>query len=140
MAEPHSVDGPQEVVPQILCDTRVLTGQVPATLGALWNLAEPGRQLDVNFIHLPRGEHIKTHTEPDLDVLLFVVAGEGTVGIGMTGEPQHVAEGMLLWLPHGSTCSITAGDGGIHYLTVHRRPGMQIRPRPDQPAKPELPH
>ena len=141
MTEPHAVDGPQEVVPQILCDTRVLTGQVPATLGALWKLAEPGRQLDANFIHLPPGERIKTHTEPDLDVLLVVVGGEGTVGIGMADAPQHVAEGVLLWLPHGSTRSITAGDGGLQYLTVHRRrPGMQIRPRPDQPAKPELPH
>ncbi|MEH0547920.1 hypothetical protein QA802_34090 [Streptomyces sp. B21-105] len=117
MTERHAADDPQEAVPQILCDTRVLTGQVPATMGALWKLAEPGRQLDANFIHLPPGERIKTHTEPDLDVLLVVVDGDGTVGIGTADEPQHVAEGMLLWLPHGSTRSITAGDGGIRYLT-----------------------
>lgn len=141
MAEPNAVEEPREVVPQILCDTRVLTGQVPATLGAQWKLAEPGRQLDANFIHLPPGERIKTHTEPDLDVLLVVVGGEGTVGFGTADEPQHVAEGVLLWLPRGSTRSITAGNGGIQYLTVHqRRPGMQIRRRPDPPAKPTLPH
>lgn len=140
MTEPHAADGPQSC-PAILCDTRMLTGQVPATLGALWKLAEPGRQLDANFILLPPGERIKTHTEPDLDVLLVVIGGEGTVAIGMAGEPQNVAEGMLLWFPHGCTPSITAGDGGIRYLTVHRRrPAMQMRPRPDALAQPEPPH
>jgi hypothetical protein len=43
-----------------------------------------------------------------------------------------LAEGVLLWLPHGSTRSITAGPQGLAYVTVHRRrPGMQIRRHAD---------
>jgi hypothetical protein len=39
---------------------------------------------------------------------------------------------VLLWLPHGSTRSITAGPQGLAYVTVHRRrPGMQIRRHAD---------
>ena len=127
----RSADGASGTpVPRLLCDTRALTELVEAPAGALWKLAESGRQLDANLIHLPAGHRVDTHTEPDLDVLLLVVAGDGT----LTGHPgaQHLSEGALLWLPHGSTRSLTAGAHGMSYLTVHRRrPGMQIRPRPD---------
>jgi hypothetical protein len=35
--------------------------------------------------------------------------------------------GELVWMPRGSTRSLTAGADGLAYLTVHqRRPGMQI--------------
>jgi hypothetical protein len=68
---------------------------------------------------------VDTHTEPDLDVLLLVMAGDGVID-GAQG-PQPLAEGALLWLPHGSTRSLSAGDRGLSYMTVHRRrPGMRI--------------
>jgi quercetin dioxygenase-like cupin family protein len=97
--------------------------------GARWRLGEPGRQLDANVIHLPAGRHVGTHREPDLDVLLVVVAGSGT--LGTPRGRQAVAEGNVVWLPHGSTRDITAGEDGLSYLTVHRRrPGLQIHSRP----------
>ena len=69
------------------------------------------------------------HREPDLDVLLFVVTGSGVLGAGVGDEPRPLTEGATVWLPHGSTRSLTAGADGLAYLTVHRRrPGMQIRP------------
>jgi quercetin dioxygenase-like cupin family protein len=72
---------------------------------------------------------VDTHAEPDLDVLLLVLAGDGT--LAAAGEALRLASGTVLWLPRGSSRSLTAGDGGMSYLTVHRRrPGMQIRPRP----------
>lgn len=112
-------------VPRLLCDTRALTALDPASAGAVWKLAEPGRQLDANLIHLPAGQRVDTHTEPDLDVLLLVMAGDGMLD-GAQG-PQPLAEGALLWLPHGSTRSLSAGDRGLSYMTVHRRrPGMRI--------------
>lgn len=118
----------QPPVPLRLCDVRALA--VPgAAPGVRWKLAEAGRQLDANVVHLPPGERVDTHVEPDLDVLLLVVAGEGT--IGGAGADEHVAEGALVWLPRGSSRSLAAGSGGLHYLTVHRRrPGMQIGRRP----------
>ena len=88
---------------------------------------------DANIIHLPEGQHVDTHAEPDLDVLLLVLAGDGTLGI--TGEALHLASGTVLWLPRGSRRSLAAGDSGMSYLTIHqRRPGMQIRPRGNPPA------
>lgn len=132
-----------EPVVRILTDIRALTSDAPQPAGTRWKLAEPGRQLDANLVHLPPRQRVDAHTEPDLDVLLLVVAGHGTVGsTGATGArqdqnlpqglPQSLADGSLLWLPRGSTRSLTAGEAGMSYLTVHpRRPGMQIRPHPD---------
>ncbi|WP_258054981.1 cupin domain-containing protein [Streptomyces sp. Ru71] len=119
----------QPPVPRSLCDVRALA--VPgAAPGVTWKLAESGRQLDANVVHLPPGERVDTHVEPDLDVLLLVVAGEGTVSSG--GTEERVGEGTLVWLPRGSSRSLAAGSDGLHYLTVHqRRPGMWIGRRPD---------
>lgn len=118
-------------IPRLLCDTRSLIDDAPDQAGALWKLAEQGRQLDANVVRLPPSEHIGLHAEPDLDVLLLVLAGDGVLGVGTAERRQHLSQGALLWLPHGSTRSITAGDDGLVYLTVHqRRPGMRIRERP----------
>jgi quercetin dioxygenase-like cupin family protein len=119
---------PDLAVPCILGDFEALTGELPESRGALWKLAEPGRQLDANLVHLPPGQHVGTHAEPDLDVLLLVVAGDGI--LGTTGHALPLAKGTILWLPHGSSRSLAAGDDGMSYLTVHRRrPGMRIKSR-----------
>ena len=116
-------------VPQLLCDLKELAAVDPAPAGAVWRLAEPGRQLDANLVRLPPDARIDTHVEPDLDVLLCVVAGDGILDTAV--ERQALTQGSLLWLPHGSSRALTAGKGGMSYLTVHRRrPGMRIQPRP----------
>ena len=122
--------------PRVLCDIRALSTSIPPPAGAVWKLAERGRQLDANLIHLPPRQHVDTHTEPDLDVLLLVLAGDGT--LGATDGTLHLTGGILAWLPRGSTRSLTAGKDGLSYLTVHqRRPGMQIRsPRHVPPPQP----
>ncbi|MEU8352154.1 MULTISPECIES: hypothetical protein [Streptomyces] len=114
-----------------MCDIREPTGggADETAAGALWKLAEPGRQLDANVVRLPPRQRVDTHAEPDLDVLFLVVAGDGTLD-GSDG-PHRLAEGRLIWLPHGSSRSLTAGEAGLSYLTVHRRrPGMRIGRRP----------
>ncbi|MCK7626042.1 cupin domain-containing protein [Streptomyces sp. RS10V-4] len=117
-----------EPVPRLLCDAQRLAAAEPDRAGALWRLAESGRQLDANLVRLPPGGRIDTHREPDLDVLLYVVAGGGAAE--SAGERQPLAQGSLVWLPHGSSRSLHAGADGMAYLTVHRRrPGMQIRSR-----------
>ncbi|MGJ3562172.1 AraC family ligand binding domain-containing protein [Streptomyces sp. INA 01156] len=95
--------------------------------GALWRLAEPGRQLDANVVRIPPGRRVDTHREPDLDVLLLVLAGEGSLTAPDGTQPLRA--GTLIWLPHGSTRSLAADDEGLTYLTVHRRrPGLRIAP------------
>jgi quercetin dioxygenase-like cupin family protein len=125
-------DSPAESpMARILADVHALTDDSLVSSGARWKLTEPGRQLDANLVHLPPGHRFDTHSEPDLDVVLVVVAGAGSVGT--PDGPQSLADGNIVWLPRGSTRNITAGSDGLSYLTVHRRrPGLQIRARPGQ--------
>ncbi len=120
-------------VPRILFDVGTLEALGPASTGAVWRLSESGRQIDANVVRIPPGQRVETHAEPDLDVLLLVVAGDGTL---ITPEgPSSLGEGNLAWLPRGSTRGLEAGERGMAYLTVHRRrPGMRIQPagRPDR--------
>ncbi|MGI5354217.1 hypothetical protein ACQI4E_02720 [Streptomyces sp. CA-252508] len=103
-----------------------VTRDVPADRsGALWRLAEDGRQLDANVVRLAAGTRVAVHVEPDLDVLLYVVDGTGRLDTAEGGQP--VEAGCLVWLPHGSRRGMAAGPEGLAYLTVHRRrPGLSI--------------
>ncbi|MGW5464304.1 cupin domain-containing protein [Streptomyces sp. NPDC003996] len=115
---------------RVLCDARALAESPPQPGGVLWKLAESGRQLDANVVRLAPGDRITAHTEIQLDVMLLVVSGDGVLGAGPADEAQPLAEGALAWLPHGARRSITAGEAGLTYMTVHRRrPGMQIGTR-----------
>ncbi|MEU6873513.1 MULTISPECIES: hypothetical protein [unclassified Streptomyces] len=100
--------------------------------GALWQLAEQGRELDANLVRLPPGGEVGTHQEDVLDVLLVVVAGNGRIDTGdgaLELTPTTVA-----WLPRTSRRALAAGPDGLTYLTVHRRrPGLAITP-PAAPA------
>jgi quercetin dioxygenase-like cupin family protein len=140
MPEPRTGGQPEEAtVARLLCNVQALTGRLPEPAGVLWKLAESGRQLDANLIRLPAGEHIGTHSEPDLDVLVLIVTGDGVMNTPEGELP--LTEGALLWLPHGSTRSLTAGPGGLVYVTVHRRrPGMHIRRRSDLAPLTAQPH
>lgn len=135
MTSPSAADGESagraKADPRILCDARALAEDPPVPAGVLWKLAESGRQLDANVVRIAPGGRIAAHTETQLDVMLFVVAGDGVLGAGPSETSRPLTEGALVWLPHGSTRSIAAGDGGLTYLTVHRRrPGMWIGKRP----------
>ncbi|MFJ3334930.1 cupin domain-containing protein [Streptomyces sp. NPDC086766] len=119
---------PAATDPRVLYDVRVPADAGPDPSGVLWKLTEAGRQLDANLVRLSPGSRIAPHAEADLDVLLLVVSGDGVLGAGATEEPRLLAEGAVVWLPHGSTRALTAGTDGLAYLTVHRRrPGMRIR-------------
>ena len=93
--------------------------------GALWRLAEPGRQLDANLVRLAPGAEVAEHVEGDLDVLLVVVAGSGRLG---GAEPGELRADTVAWLPRGARRSLHAGPQGLACLTVHRRrPGLSIK-------------
>ncbi|MBN3932253.1 cupin domain-containing protein [Streptomyces verrucosisporus] len=102
----------------------------PGEGGALWRLAESGRQLDANLVRLPPGASVGEHAENDLDVLLLVVAGGGEMEDGSGGR-RALAPKALVWLPRTSRRALRAGPEGLVYLTVHRRrPGMTVGVRP----------
>lgn len=120
--------------PRVLYDMQpVIANHRVVSTDVAWRLAEAGRQLDANVLNLRAGQCIGSHTETDLDVLMVVVAGSGTMTIN--GGPLPLTPGALVWLPRGSTRSLAAGADCLAYLTVHRRrPGMQIRSGPAGPA------
>ncbi|MEO8750264.1 MAG: hypothetical protein ABI384_07680 [Allobranchiibius sp.] len=127
-------------LPETLCDLQATIAEAgPTATGILWRLAESGRQLDANLVRLAPNEGVGRHAEPDLDVLLIVVAGAGTMASDV-GE-LALSEGAVTWMPRHSARSIAAGAEGLAYVTVHRRrPGMQIRSRPDHLPPPPPPH
>ncbi|MFB7220935.1 cupin domain-containing protein [Streptomyces sp. NPDC056227] len=104
----------------------LLTEAGPEERGALWQLAENGRELDANLVRLPPGAEVGEHQEDVLDVLLVVIAGSGRVAAG--GDVLNLAPTTVLWLPRTSRRALAAGPDGLAYVTVHRRrPGLTIK-------------
>lgn len=79
------------------------------------------RDLDSNIIALPPGAAIGAHTGPDVDVLIYVLAGSGQLGTELDAQPVALRGGSLIWLPRRSRRQFTAGPDGLRYLTVHQR-------------------
>jgi len=116
-------------LPRMLCDAYALArgDSAPDAAGAVWKLDMSVRQLDANVIRLRPDGRIESHHGPDLDVLLFVVAGSGE--LITTLETVPLQPGQIVWLPRRSERSLVAGPGGLSYLTVHpRRPALGIAP------------
>ena len=112
--------------PTVLADTDDLVRELSsAAPGAAWRLDQEPRDLDSNLVALPAGGSIETHEGPELDVLVHVVAGSGT--LHAEGEDLPLVPGRILWLPKTSRRGFTAGPDGLAWLTVHRRkPGLSI--------------
>lgn len=117
--------------PRALCDVTALLAEVADAdpTGALWSLPMADRQLDANVIRLAPNGQVDEHVGPDLDVLMYVLAGSGELDTQQA--PVPLAAGSLVWLPKRSRRAIRAGEDGIAYLTVHpRRPALSIGPAP----------
>ena len=108
-------------LPRVLASTAGLAAAAgdPRASGAVWKLDARDRDLDANVIAVPPGGAIQAHAGPDLDVLIHVLSGSGT----LAGERGTLAlePGDLAWLPRRSVRQYSAGPGGLRYLTVHRR-------------------
>ena len=106
-------------LPRLLCHTTALTARDPDTAGAAWSLQMRERDLDSNVVRLPPHDTIETHTGPDIDVLVHVINGTGTLTTERDALPLQA--GALLWLPRRALRQFTAGPQGLSYLTVHQR-------------------
>ena len=87
--------------------------------GAVWSIAVPERELDSNLIRLPAGEEIPAHIGAEVDTLVHVVRGEGVLTTEDGEEPLRAGDVALL--PRRTVRGFRAGEGGLEYLTVHRR-------------------
>lgn len=114
-------------VPYVLCNAFAVAenGATTEGAGALWKLEMSDRHLDANIVRLLPDGQVEKNFGPDLDVLLFVVAGGGDLITDVT-RVQLVA-GDLAWLPRRSQRSLVAGSVGMSFLTAHsRRPALSI--------------
>jgi quercetin dioxygenase-like cupin family protein len=91
----------------------------PDAAGAVWALRVRDRDLDANVIAIPPGGVIDAHAGPDLDVLIHVLRGSGS--LTTEAGSLDLEPGALAWLPRRSRREFTAGPDGLRYLTVHRR-------------------
>ncbi|MDT0419223.1 hypothetical protein RM574_27460 [Streptomyces sp. DSM 41982] len=133
MTEPAPTPAPLPApgpAPRLLADFDAVLREAPGEArGALWRLAEEGRQLDANLVRLGPGEAVGAHREDALDVLLLVVAGTGSAG------GTEVRPGSAVWLPRGATRELRAGAHGLAYVTAHRRrAGLTITGRHAEPG------
>lgn len=98
-----------------------------ATGGAIWSLPNSG-DLNANLIRLDRGAGIKAHVNTEVDVLVLVQTG--TAELTVDGRVGLLAVGHLAVISKGSERSITAGDEGVTYLSVHQQRGPLSIKRP----------
>lgn len=119
-------DDVQALRPLVVGDT----SQLPSIQGgSAWRLEPPTRGLDANVIDLPPGDQIRTHVGPALDVLIHILAGDGTLETDDGSIALDV--GTIVWLPPHSTRRFIAGPGGLRYFSVHpRKPGLTITAAP----------
>ncbi|MFY9846020.1 MAG: DUF2249 domain-containing protein [Trebonia sp.] len=108
-------------LPRVLADAAAVSASSGDATGAVWKLQMRERDLDSNIIALPPGAAIGAHTGPDVDVLIYVLAGSGQLGTELDAQPVALRGGSLIWLPRRSRRQFTAGPDGLRYLTVHQR-------------------
>ena len=78
-------------------------------------------------MRLEPGHSIDRHRNDEVDVLIVVVDGDGTLVVD--GESRRLTPGLLAHVPRGTSRTITAGPVGLAHLTVHvRRRPLSIGP------------
>jgi len=93
--------------------------------GPLWGMAST--DLNATLLAWPPGHEVAEHVNAELDVLLVVLEGRGSAVID--GIAHDLAAGSAILIACGARRGIRAGDGGLRYLSIHRRRGpLQIQP------------
>jgi len=96
-------------------------------IGPLWGMAST--DLNATLLAGPAGHEIAEHVNAQLDVLVVVLEGHGSAVID--GATHTLAADSAILIARETRHDITAGDGGLRYLSVHRRRGpLQIQPAP----------
>lgn len=95
--------------------------------GTLWAVASV--DLNATVVAWPPGGAVAEHRNGERDVLLVVIAGDGTLEVDRRRIELRAQRGVMV--PRGTVRRVSAGPRGLRYLSIHlRRSGLtQIRPR-----------
>lgn len=85
--------------------------------GPLWSLSSA--DLNANVLRFAAGDGVPEHVNNEVDVLLVVV--DGAALVTLDGRELRMGGGQLVALPKGARRAIRADEGGVLYVTVHRR-------------------
>lgn len=105
--------------PRIMTNTARLGAQESTLGGAIWKLEPDARDLDANIIALQPNQEIGEHRGPDLDVLIHVFEGAGTLHTETDSISLNLGD--VLYLPARSRRHFVAGMHGLKYFSVHQR-------------------
>lgn len=94
--------------------------------GVHWALGS-STDLHANLVRLRAGGSIGEHLNQEVDVLVVVISGSGTLRVA--GADLPLSGDVVAHVPKGTRRSVTAGATGLAYLTVHRhRDGIGLGP------------
>lgn len=115
-------------LPRIVVDVNDVS-EAPESSGSTWQLQPKQRGLDANIIALIPGGEIKEHLGADLDVLIHVLDGGGTLETELNSIA--LTPGQIVWLPRRSRRRFLADEAlGLRYFSVHqRKQGLSITSR-----------
>lgn len=83
------------------------------------------KQLNANFVMLDDGDSIPRHRNDEVDVLIVVKSGTGTVEID--GELHDLAADTIALIPQGTMREVKAHRRLLYYTVHQRRAGLAIR-------------
>jgi quercetin dioxygenase-like cupin family protein len=106
--------------------TAALDGAMATPIGggAVWGDASD--DLNATLLEWSSGAGPPEHVNDERDVLVCVVSGSARLEID--GDESELLPGEAVIVPKGKRRRITAGRGGVRYVSEHlRRPPLQIR-------------
>lgn len=75
----------------------------------------------MNLVRLEPGHMLPAHTNHDVDVVIVVLAGAGTLVVGDRTSAIHSL--VVAHVPRGVRRHVAAGPDGLVWVTVHVRRG-----------------
>lgn len=85
--------------------------------GVAWS--HQSDDLNVNLIAFGAGEGVDTHVNTEVDVLIVILAGDGTLVVDDVHRP--IRAGQAVVIPKGARRALRGYSKGIAYLTCYRR-------------------
>lgn len=104
--------------PEVL-DLRATVGE---TTGPQWGTAT--NDLNATLLSWNQGQEIAAHVNTEVDVIMVVVQGEGT--LTLDGKEHEMHEGVAAVIPKGVERAVKAQSTPFVYLNIHRKRSLQL--------------